>query len=164
MYSDVKYRIDWREIAVHDDKNIKGFFGQEFRWLSNFELVKIEFEGRIYPSTENAYQAAKVMDFQRDYFVSCSASNAKSKWKQFIPMYSASKWDEIKLDVMEKVSIEKYKNQELRQKLLDTGDKYLEETNWWQDTFYGVDYKLGGRNELGKLLMKIRKEIKNGNL
>lgn len=160
MYYDKEYRIDWREIAIHDDKNIKGFFG-EWRVLSNFWPVEIEFEGRIYPSTENAYQAAKVMDFQRDYFVSCSASNAKSKWKQFIPMYSAAKWDKIKLDVMEKVSIEKYKNPELRQKLLDTGDKYLEETLWWQDTFYGVDYKLGGQNKLGKLLMKIRENIKN---
>jgi ribA/ribD-fused uncharacterized protein len=160
MYNNPKYRIDWREISIHDDNNIKGFFS-EFRFLSNFEPVKIEFEGRIYPSTENAYQAAKIMDFQRDYFVSCSSSNAKSKWKTFIPKYSAAKWDEIKLDIMEKVSIEKYKNPELKQKLLGTGDKYLEESNFWQDVFWGVDYKLGGRNELGKLLMKIREGIKN---
>jgi len=49
-------------------------------------------------------------------------------------------------------------------KLLETGDRELIEGNYWKDTFWGV-YKdpLGhkhGLNHLGKLLMRIRFEIK----
>ena len=48
-----------------------------------------------------------------------------------------------------------YRNKELRKKLLETGDRYLEETNWWGDDFWGV-CNGEGRNELGKILMKVR--------
>ena len=34
-------------------------FQKEYRWLSNFWPCLIEFEGKIYPSVEHAYQAAK---------------------------------------------------------------------------------------------------------
>ena len=44
--------------------------------------------------------------------------------------------------------------------LLDTGDKFIEETNWWKDQFWGV-YNGVGENNLGKILMRIREEIKN---
>ena len=37
----------------------------------------------------------------------------------------------------------------------------LEEGNTWHDTFWGVDAKTGeGQNHLGKILMKIREELK----
>ena len=48
-----------------------------------------------------------------------------------------------------------YRNKELRKKLLETGDRYLEETNWWGDDFWG-GCNGEGRNELGKILMKVR--------
>ena len=34
-------------------------FRGEYRWLSNFHLVDVEWQGHIFPSTEHAYQAAK---------------------------------------------------------------------------------------------------------
>jgi predicted NAD-dependent protein-ADP-ribosyltransferase YbiA (DUF1768 family) len=34
-------------------------FTKENRWLSNYHLIDIEYEGVIYPSTEHAFQAAK---------------------------------------------------------------------------------------------------------
>ena len=47
---------------------------------------------------------------------------------------------------------------ELKEKLLQTGSKYLEETNYWNDTYWGVcDGK--GKKTLGELLMKIRNEF-----
>lgn len=51
-------------------------------------------------------------------------------------------------------------NRSLKEKLLDTGNKYLEETNWWKDDFWGVDIKIGGKNNLGKILMKVRECLK----
>lgn len=51
-------------------------------------------------------------------------------------------------------------NPELYQKLQNTGNKYLEETNYWEDTYWGVHKTEAkeegvGENNLGKLLMKI---------
>ena len=38
---------------------------------------------------------------------------------------------------------------------------HLEEGNWWGDIFWGVDKKTGaGENNLGKILMKVREELR----
>ena len=55
---------------------------------------------------------------------------------------------------------------ELRDKLLATGDQYLEEGNSWHDNYWGnCDCPrckdTMGRNMLGQLLMQVREEIKN---
>lgn len=48
-------------------------------------------------------------------------------------------------------------NQELMDKLLETGDEELIEGNTWKDVFWGYDVNLKqGKNNLGKMLMKIR--------
>ena len=51
---------------------------------------------------------------------------------------------------------QKFADPNFQQLLFDTEDKYLVETNVWKDTYWGVDVKLGGDNNLGKMLMKIR--------
>jgi predicted NAD-dependent protein-ADP-ribosyltransferase YbiA (DUF1768 family) len=49
---------------------------------------------------------------------------------------------------------------ELRQKLLATGDAILEEGNDWGDRVWGVVDGVG-KNRLGKILMKVRDELRN---
>ena len=51
-------------------------------------------------------------------------------------------------------------NEELKKKLIDTGDATLIEGNTWNDTFWGVCNGVG-ENNLGKILMKIREELKD---
>lgn len=50
-------------------------------------------------------------------------------------------------------------NPELCEKLLNTGDAYIEETNKWGDTFWGVSKGIG-ENNLGKILMGIRDQLR----
>ena len=54
--------------------------------------------------------------------------------------------------------------EDLKEMLLQTGDEELVEGNYWHDVYFGVCScpKCGnkGENHLGKLLMKIRSEIK----
>lgn len=148
------YKVErWKEIATHDDKNIKGFFG-EYRWMSNFEICDIF----GYPATENAYMAAKVIPAERDYFKTCTPAESKKHWKTCTLLdKSVEEWDARKYEVMALFVFEKFrKHKDLREKLLATGDKYLEETNWWGDTYWGADINKGGQNQLGKLLIKIR--------
>lgn len=158
-----KYKTgDWQLYAVHDDKNIKGFFG-DYRWLSNFPKAVVYYEGLKYPSSENAYQAAKVEHDYRHLFQKFSSRESKNAWKE-MPLIddTPAQWDARKYEVMSVIIFDKfYRNKDLRQKLLDTGDKYLEETNHWKDSVWGVDIKHGGKNWLGQILMNIRTFWKN---
>ena len=53
--------------------------------------------------------------------------------------------------------------EDLKQQLLATGELVLEEGNIWGDTFWGVDAQTReGRNHLGRILMRVRKELQGG--
>jgi predicted NAD-dependent protein-ADP-ribosyltransferase YbiA (DUF1768 family) len=57
---------------------------------------------------------------------------------------------------------EKFKqNKDLSEKLIATGDMELVEHNWWKDKFWGKHFG-EGENYLGRILMKVRKELKRG--
>ncbi len=49
---------------------------------------------------------------------------------------------------------------DLAQRLLATGDAELVEGNNWGDRFWGI-CRGEGRNELGKILMKVRDELRS---
>lgn len=163
LYSEVPnyYKGQYKEYSVYNDKEIKGFFG-EYRWLSNFWDCSIWFEGIHYLNSESAYQAAKIVAKERNLFAFCSASKAKKIWKNLPLLYTQKEWDAIKYNVMASIIFEKFcRNIDLREKLVDTGNKYLEETNNWHDNFWGHCICEKCKNEeklnnLGKILEKTR--------
>jgi hypothetical protein len=109
--------------------------------------------------------AAKIVLGDREYFKTCSPTEAKKNWRKFkLKDAAPSDWDARKFDVMSRCIFEKFLvDLELRSKLLNTRDKYLEELNFWGDTYWGVDIKKGGKNNLGKILMGVRDFWKNQN-
>jgi ribA/ribD-fused uncharacterized protein len=146
-----------RDYIIHDESNIKGFFG-EYRWLSNFEVCDIYFDGELYDSTEAAYMAGKTTDsFLRSQFNKKSNITPKEARDFGRRITLRPDWDKVRYDTMSAVVFDKfYRNLELREKLLATGNKYLEETNHWGDQYWGVcDGK--GESNLGKILMSVRK-------
>jgi ribA/ribD-fused uncharacterized protein len=148
-------RPRYKDVYEFTDIAVKGFF-QEHRFLSNYHICDIVYEGRTYPSTENAYQAAKFPDAVRKKFQYISPLEAKKLGNQLkMNKEQRERWEQKKLDVMRDLSIIKYQDPTLRKRLLATGDRYLEETNYWGDTFWGVHKKFG-QNKLGKLLMEVR--------
>lgn len=134
-------------------------FSGEYRWLSNFWSCFVKLDGQTYPSTENAYQAAKTLDPSlRAPFRSYFPSKAKSEGRS---LKLRPDWESVKLGIMEDLCRQKFKNNdELRERLLATGDAQLVEGNDWGDTYWGVDVRRGGQNNLGKLLMRIRNELR----
>lgn len=45
-------------------------------------------------------------------------------------------------------------------KMMETGDMPIIEGNTWKDTFWGIDIHTGqGENNLGRILMEVRKEL-----
>ena len=72
-------------------------------------------------------------------------------------------WEDVKVGIMEEIVRAKFtQNEYLKWRLIATGDAYLEEGNTWHDTCWGVDAKTGeGQNHLGRILMKVRGELKD---
>ena len=126
-------------------------------FLSNFYMTKVEYDGSIYPSSEHAYQAAKTTDLKDREWICSSKSPAEAK-KRGKELHIREDWDSVKVQIMEQILKSKFKNKELQQKLLDTGNAKLVEGNWWGDTFWGF-CRGKGENMLGQLLMKIREEL-----
>ena len=144
-------------------ESILGFFG-EYRFLSNFHLCDIEVDGIVYPSTEHAYMAMKSSDrnvrlqFSVDANTVLTPKEARALGQK---IKIVGNWNDIKVHIMYIVNKAKYTTHlPLKEQLLSTGDRYLEETNWWYDTFWGVDVRTKeGQNNLGKVLMRIRSEL-----
>lgn len=135
---------------------IEGFKGQ-YRFLSNFWLCNIMLDGLWFPSVENAYQAAKSYDKEyRLGLTELTASNARAAGRL---VKLRGDWEVVKQEVMYFLLVQKFRQPTLRQALLDTGDAYLEETNFHGDTYWGVCRGVG-TNHLGILLMQIRDEIR----
>ncbi len=141
---------------VKTTPSINGFDGQ-YRFLSNFHLCVVKYEGLEYASSEAAYQAAKLEKKEdRIRFTTMTPGQAKSEGQRVV---LRPNWDKIKDEVMANIVYAKFtQNPELEEKLLETGDKYLEETNWWGDTYWGVCMGKG-LNKLGKILMNTRYRI-----
>lgn len=133
-------------------------FQGEHRFLSNFWLCDVVFEGLCYKSSEAAYQAAKTLnESQRRVFLTLGPGAAKRKGRE---LKIRPDWDAVKLQVMEQILQNKFaQNPELQEKLLQTAPQELIEGNHWGDTFWGVDDRKGGQNHLGRLLMKLRDEL-----
>ena len=143
-------------------KTIASFSG-EHRFLSNFWLVEIEMPPRwrlptdldlTYLSTEHAYQAAKTLDRDDRRWVQLAGSAGEAK-KRGSRVVLRPDWDDVKLDVMWDLIVEKFSQPDLRARLLATGDAELIEGNHWGDIFWGV-CRGEGANHLGRILMDVR--------
>lgn len=137
--------------------NIESFSG-EYRFLSNFYPSQVEFEGLVFSTVEHAYQAAKTVNVDERLLVQKAETAAKAKQLGKVVALRED-WDKVKLAVMEDLLRKKFRIQELRDKLLNTGDAELIEGNVWNDRYWGV-CRGEGKNHLGRLLMQIRENIK----
>ena len=147
-------------------------FSGRFRFLSNFHPCKIEFQGITYPTVEHYYVSMKIKTDQQIEgrnitLIDCREMISKmkdpAKVKQLGKILKIRKdWETVKIDVMHWGLKEKFKDEELKELLLSTGDIELVEGNNWGDKFWGV-YAGEGQNHLGKLLMKVRNEIRQEN-
>lgn len=138
-------------------EGIYGFFGK-YRFLSNFHPCNILFDNIMFPSVEHAYVAAKTFDYnvRKEISLIKGPVQVKSAGRKLqLPV----DWDHRRLIVMTDLVLEKFRDASLQKELILTGDKYLEETNDWDDKFWGVDSGVG-HNMLGKILMLTRERYR----
>jgi len=132
-------------------------FSGKSRFLSNFTSVEVLLDGVKYPSVEAAYQAAKTLDaHKRAPFKTAAAADAKKMGRR-LPL--RPDWEQVKLGIMEGLLRQKFRQEPFKTQLKATGTAELIEGNYWGDTYWGTCQGVG-ENHLGKLLMKIRKELR----
>lgn len=137
-------------------------FREEYRFLSNFWDAPVTYKGLTYQNAEAAFQAQKCTDeAEKLQFTTLRANEAKQLGER---VQRRPDWEKVRLAIMENIVRAKFtQNEDLKQKLLATGELALEAGNTWGDTFWGVDAKTReGRNHLGRILMRVRKELQGG--
>lgn len=139
-------------------------FKNEFSFLSNFHPCKVTMDGMVFPSSEHAFMSFK--NESPEWKTECQRTDLtpgqikrKGRNVDLTPF-----WEDIKIDAMRMSLWFKFtQNNDLKDKLLDTGNQNLVEGNFHNDRVWGVCLKSNpnvGENHLGRLLMEIRSLLK----
>ena len=132
-------------------------FRDGYFFLSNFYSVPVCYQGVTYQNTEAAFHAQKDLS-RRNEFTSLSPSGAKRLGRR---VRLRGDWEQVKDDIMFDIVWYKFvQNPELAKQLIATGDEELVEGNDWNDRYWGVCRGVG-QNKLGKILQRVRSELRN---
>lgn len=159
--------VQFRDPTLVTDGSVVGFYEREFYMFSNFSSFQVEWNGYLWPTSEHAYQAARFMGVQEDLVASIkdcrSAHDAYKIAKSNITTQRVS-WDNEKIDVMYQICRAKLiQHAYIQSHLLSTNEEKLVEDSP-KDNFWGWGVERTGRNELGKIWMRLREELRHGQL
>lgn len=166
-------------------------FAYEHAFYSNFYPITVTMDGVAYASVEHAYQAAKTTDKDKRWIFTLEVNprltpgQAKNLGQK---IELRPDWLEARDSIMRDLVMQKFTIADVLKKKLLANDAFLEEGNWWHDTYWGVCHgKLDGRvckhigdhlsaddsgeidptriwhmgsNKLGLLLMDVRQTLK----
>lgn len=142
-------------------------FRDEYAFLSNFYQCYIIYEGLVYPTVEHAYVASKTFDMNfrfRVLEIPSERAGAVKRLGRTIEL--RPNWEKVKVKIMQELLSKKFNQPVFKNLLLNTYPKKIIEGNLWHDNFWGIcqcdKCSSNGKNTLGKLLMDIREELKNG--
>lgn len=137
-------------------------FNGEYLFLSNFyEGEEFEYKGMKFRNSEAAFHSQKDVLREKE-FEGLRPSDSKKLGRR---VNLRNDWEDVKEQIMYDICLAKFSQSEtLKEKLLNTGDKCLIEGNSHGDSCWGKIYSQKynqwvGDNKLGKILMKIRREL-----
>ena len=156
-----QYRDRWLREKMDE---VIGFYPREFYPFDNFSSFKVEWNGYLFSSVEEAYQAASFMGSDEELVDKIKKSHSADE-AQRIAYANRDKrredWDDVKVSIMEELlRLKIEQNPYVKKKLLQTGDYMIVEDSP-KDDFWGWGPNRNGQNNLGKLWMKLREELKN---
>jgi ribA/ribD-fused uncharacterized protein len=165
-------------LPIPDDNRIL-FFARDrdrFGFLSNYHEAPVTLDGEVWRSTEFYYQAQKSQapEYRAAIRNAKNADHAKGigsdprrsrksrkrSWFHGRLDQLRSDWDQVKLTVMETAVQAKFRQDpQLRALLLATGEAEIVEDSA-HDPYWGIGRDGRGENRMGRLLMKVRQEIR----
>ena len=156
-----QYRDRWLREKMDE---VIGFYPREFYPFDNFSSFKVEWNGYLFSSVEEAYQAASFMGSDEELVEKIKKSHSADE-AQRIAYANRDKrredWDDVKISIMEELlRLKIEQNPYVKKKLLQTGDYMIIEDSP-KDDFWGWGPNRNGQNNLGKLWMKLREGLKN---
>ena len=126
--------------------------------FSNFYQASFTIDGKEWKTVEHYFQAQKCLN-EKVREELRALSTPKEAKKMGSKVLLRSDWDKVKINIMVQACRAKFtQNEALKKLLLSTGIKELRE-HTARDKFWGDGGNGKGRNELGKVLMKIREEL-----
>jgi len=136
-------------------------FKGDYRFLSNMYKALFYIDRKLYISVEHWYQANKTLDHLiYETIRLCKNGMVAKRIGNSPEIELRPDWEEVKLDIMYTGVLNKFKqNDYIRKRLLATGYSKLIEGNYWHDQYWGVCNGVGN-NHLGKILMKVREELR----
>ncbi len=129
-------------------------------WLSNFAPYGFEGDGVYWPTVEHYFQAQKFDDVGHRERIRLAGSPKQAKaLGRSRAVKIRPDWDTARDEVMLHALRLKFRNPELRGRLLRTGRRKLIEKSPY-DNYWGCGRSGRGRNRLGELLMQVREELR----
>jgi len=143
------------------------FYEQDFYVLSNFSAFTLQWKNLRFDTSEAVYHWEKftfgelaILSSIQNAIQTAPSAHEAFKIAERNKGLRRPDWDLVKVDIMRDILRKKVNQHEyVRRKLLATGDRELVE-NSWRDDFWGWGHNKDGRNQLGKLWMEIRSEIR----
>jgi ribA/ribD-fused uncharacterized protein len=143
-------------------------FSGEYEFLSNFAWSTVCISIVGYITVEHAYQVSKTFDpILREKIRTAKTPGIAKRLGKEVNKKGLLRpdWFKINIPIMEELLIQKFSYPEFKEKLLATDDAELIEGNYWHDNFWGKCIcnnckHIKGENNLGKLLMTVRDNLK----
>lgn len=136
------------------------FYGGQWGCFSNMSSYAIEIDGKVFMTSEHAYQYEKFSDET----IKEKILNARSGYDaKMIALENKSlvipNWNEKSLETMENILRKKLnQHNHIKDKLLETGNRDIIEASP-TDAFWGWGPDKNGKNHHGKIWMKLRSEL-----
>ncbi|MEK9135367.1 MAG: NADAR family protein [Patescibacteria group bacterium] len=158
----LKTKYQNRDPQLETSGKIIGFYEREFYCFSNFSSFAVKWRGRFWSTSEHAYQASRFMGknpkLVEKIFKAKSADDAyRIARKNLVNNFDEYRGNDLK-NMEDIVRHKLQQNPYVMHKLLQTGKRKIIEDSP-KDDFWGWGIKRNGRNELGKIWMKLRNEI-----
>ena len=139
-----------------------GICPREFFVFDNFSAFQVDWHGRMWATSEHAYQAAKFFETARDVVEEIFNARSPHRAKEIASSHEdecRSDWADVKVTIMTDILRHKLEQHPyVSQKLRQTLDLEIVEDSP-QDSFWGWGPHRNGRNELGKIWMRLREEL-----
>ena len=136
------------------------FYERRFYAFSNFSSFAVDWRGRVWMTSEHAFQAAKFLDPElQDRVAEARSAHDAKKVARALEVERRLDWETVRLGVMEEILRAKLaQHPYVEKKLRETGTREIVEDSL-TDAFWGWGPDRKGLNHLGKLWMKLRSEL-----